>query len=292
LNGGARIGQLLAEGRQRLETALGPDVPASLEAELLLSDTLGVGRATLYAHPDRPVTPGEAASYRERLGRRAAGEPVAYIRGRQAFWSLELTVTPDVLIPRPETELLVEVALEKVPAPGAGARIADLGTGSGAIALALAQELTEAEIHATDRSAAAISLAQRNASRLHLDRVRFLAGDWCEPLLALGGHYDLLLSNPPYVHADDPHLQRGDCRFEPREALTPGADELSAFRTITRQAQELLTEDGWLLFEHGYEQGAPVRELLERQGFRAAKTRRDLAGHERVTLARWPGGDC
>lgn len=282
------IGALLAEGAETLARAELTAASPRLEAELLLAEVLGTGRATLFAYPERRVADDDVGDFRVLVDRRRRGEPLAYLLGRREFWSLDLEVTPDVLIPRPETELLVELALECVPMPGTGARLADLGTGSGAIALAVARERPAATVHATDRSAAALAVAGRNARRLGLERIRFHPGDWCEPLADLGFRFDLLLSNPPYVREGDPHLERGDCRFEPRQALTPGVDDLASFRCLTKCAGPILRPGGWLMLEHGPEQGSAVRRLLASRGYREIATHRDLAGHERITIGRRP----
>jgi release factor glutamine methyltransferase len=274
------VRRLLAEGQDALA---GTEVPA-LEATILLGHVLGRDRAWFYAHPEADVAETEAARYRALLQRRREGEPVAYLTGVREFWSLELRVTPAVLIPRPETELLVETALQRIPAD-AECRVADLGTGSGAVALAIATERPACDVHATELDADALAIARANAERLLPGRVRFHSGSWCEPL---SGKFRLVASNPPYVDASDPHLRQGDCRFEPRAALTPGADGLAAIRAIAVQAGAVLEPGGWLVFEHGLEQGPASRALLEALGYEDVETRLDLAGHERVTLGRRP----
>ena len=254
---------------------------AQLEAEVLLAHVLEQRRSFLYANPDLELPGPRADAFRALIRRRARGEPVAYLVGRREFWSLDLEVTPDVLIPRADTETLVEAALERLPR-GTAARIADLGTGSGAIVLALKSERPRLEAWATDVSQAALAVARRNAARLGLD-VKFASGAWFEPL---EGRFDVLVSNPPYVAANDPHLQRGDCRFEPATALSSGADGLESLRTLAEGAPAHLQPDGWLLLEHGPDQGSAVRELLSRAGFEAVETRTDLEQRERVTLGR------
>lgn len=281
---GVTIRRLLDAFRLELAANDDPGAAPALEAEVLLAQALGVDRAHLYAHPSAPVPPETERAVRARVRRRAAGEPLAYITGEQEFWSLPLEVTPDVLIPRPETEHLVALALDRIP-PGAAARVADIGTGSGAIALAIASERPSAELHAVDVSDAALAVARRNARKLGLGNVTFHGGPWCAPL---EGAFDLIASNPPYVRADDPHLRQGDLRFEPRIALTPGDDELAAFRAIAAGARARLVPDGWLLFEHGFEQAPAVRALLQGEGWRAVESYRDLARRERVTAARRP----
>lgn len=258
---------------------------ARLEAELLLAFCLRSSRAHLYAHPGRELTQEQFAEYLGLLGRRRAGEPIAYLTGTREFWSLPLRVTPDVLIPRPETELLVELALQLIPV-AAALRIADLGTGSGAIALAIASERPRCEVWGVDISAAAVAVARENAARLSIDNVEFHRGHWCEPLT---GRFDLIASNPPYVALNDPHLERGDCRFEPRQALTPGTDALTAIREIAGRALTCLKPGGWLLLEHGPGHGGGVRAIMKEHGFREISTLRDVPGHERVTVGKAPG---
>jgi release factor glutamine methyltransferase len=250
-----------------------------LDAEVLLCHVLGTTRAWLYANSEEPVDPAKTRHFRQLVSRRVCGEPVAYLTGTREFWSLALKVTPDVLIPRPETELLVETALEFIP-EGVRWRVADLGTGSGAIALALAKERPECEIFATDISEKALAVALANARNLNLSRVRFVQGSWLAPLR---GRFNGLVSNPPYVPEDDPHLTTGDCRHEPRTALTPGPDGIGSIREIAREALNVLESGGFLAFEHGHDQGAASRALLRELGYRGIESRQDLAGLERVT---------
>jgi release factor glutamine methyltransferase len=253
------------------------------EVELLLGHALGRDRAWLYAHADDALDAADAVRFHSLLMRRAAGEPIAYLTGRREFWSLDLAVTPDVLIPRPETELLVELVLQRV-AQSVQVHIADLGTGSGAIALALALERPHARVLATDSSAAALTVARGNAGRLKIGSVEFALGDWCA---ALGKRkFDLIVSNPPYIAAGDVHLGQGDLRFEPRAALASGADGLEAIRAIVSGAPTRLQPGGWLLFEHGHEQGIAARDLLGKSGFVEVFTERDLEGRERVSGGR------
>lgn len=252
---------------------------------------LDAPRAYLFSHGDESLNDDALRAFDALLGRRLQGEPLAYLTEQRSFWTLTLGVGPGVLIPRPETELLVEAALERLPQDPASRtpqswRLLDLGTGSGAIALALASERPHAEVTATDLSRDALEVAQRNAQHNQLQQVRFLQSDWFE---SVQGTFDMILSNPPYVAEDDEHLARGDCRFEPRAALTPGRDALAAYRRIIAQAPRYLAPGGWLLFEHGYEQGEAVRELLSEGAYRGIETLRDLQGHERVSLAQRPG---
>lgn len=253
------------------------------EAELLLQHALKKARAWLYAHSDAIADADVSARFRELLARRVHGEPLAYIIGRREFFSLDLVVSPAVLIPRPETELLVELALQRIP-HDASVDVADLGTGSGAIALAVARERPRARVLAIDASAAALAVARENAQRLGLDRIEFARGDWFEPLADRS--FDVIFSNPPYIADTDPHLARGDLRFEPRSALASGHDGFDAIRTIVGGAPPHLRPGGWLLFEHGFDQGAAARASLESGGFVDVFTAVDLGQRERVSGAR------
>ncbi|HEY0720893.1 MAG TPA: peptide chain release factor N(5)-glutamine methyltransferase [Gammaproteobacteria bacterium] len=259
---------------------------ARLDAELLLCHLLGVNRSWLYAWPDKALTPAQQQRFDVLVARRTAGEPVAHILGEREFWSLKLTVTPDTLIPRPDTELLVEQALRLLPEHTA-LRVADLGTGSGAIALAIARERPHCRVVATDRSEAALAVAQANAVCNQIGNVEFRQGRWCE---ALGDElFDLIVANPPYIAADDPHLAQGDVRFEPRAALVAGHDGLDDIRQIAHEARDHLHNRGWLLLEHGYLQGGWVAEILQKNGYENITTWRDLSGNERVTGGRVGG---
>jgi release factor glutamine methyltransferase len=279
--GAANVGSLLAEARGRL--AAGP--PGALEADLLLAHVLGVDRGWLFANREKDVQRAKRLAFRELVERRVLGEPIAYLTGVREFWSLPLQVTPDVLIPRPETELLVELALGFIP-PDAAWRIADLGTGSGAVAIAIASERPYCEVHATEFSDAALQVAKRNADAFAAGRVLLHRGSWLEPL---HGRFRVIVSNPPYVAADDPHLAEGDCRFEPRAALSPGQDGMTAIRRIAGDAVKYLEPGGLLALEHGYDQGAAARGLLRDFGYSEVMTRIDLEGRERVTAGRKGG---
>lgn len=253
------------------------------EASILLGYVMGLSRAGLVAHAQDPVDDARCARFAELVTRRAQGEPIAYLVGSRGFHALELRVTPDVLIPRAETEVLVDVALQRIPA-GASCAVADLGTGSGAVALAIAHARPRASVVATDASAAALEVARANAVRLSLPNVEFELGDWCD---ALGNaRFDIIASNPPYVRIDDPHLTAGDLRYEPQAALASGVDGLDAIRSIVRDARSCLRDGGWLLLEHGYEQGDAVRGLLTRRGYAEVFSERDLEGRERVSGGR------
>jgi len=268
-----------------LRNAQLPDSPTErLDAELLLSAAIGKSRSYLHTWPERIVSSEDAETYAGYLLRRRAGEPVAYILGHQGFWKIDLEVAPHTLIPRPDTELLVETALELQPA--SPAKVLDLGTGTGAIALALASECPAWQVTAVDRIEDAVALAERNRQRLGLGNVKVLASLWFSSLA--GERFDLILSNPPYIAAEDPHLVAGDVRFEPSSALVAGADGLDDLRLIVSQAPQHLLPGGWLLLEHGYDQAAAVRELLAAQGFIEVASRNDLGGHERISLGRLP----
>lgn len=253
-----------------------------LDAELLCAQAFGRTRAWLIAHADELLDPGQAAACERLLVRRAAGEPVAHLTGRREFWSLDLEVDASTLIPRPETETLVAAALERLRDLHRP-RVLDLGTGSGAIALALAQERPDARITAVERSAAALALAERNGRR-HGLAVEWLAGDWFAPVA--GRRFEMIVSNPPYLAADDPHLDAGDVRHEPRTALVAGPDGLEALRLLAREAPLHLAARGWLLLEHGLTQGPAVLAALQAAGFESLQTLMDGAGRPRVGAGR------
>ncbi|WP_290884840.1 peptide chain release factor N(5)-glutamine methyltransferase [Arenimonas sp.] len=261
-----------------------PGDAARLEAELLLAHAMQRPRSWFYAHASDVLDAADAEAFEALVKRRLHGEPVAQITGQRGFWSLELTVTADTLIPRPETELLVELALDRMPR-SEPMRVLDLGTGTGAIALAIASERPLADVTATDASADALAVAAGNARDAGLP-VRLLPGDWFAAVPR--EQFDLVLSNPPYIADDDPHLQQGDLRFEPRAALASGADGLDAIRAICAGTPAHLAPGGWLLVEHGFEQGAAVRALFRAAGLEQVATERDLEHRDRVTLGRRP----
>lgn len=271
------IGRFLQEARTALASA---SPTARLDAEVLVRHATGLDRAALIARDDQHLTVSQETHLRQLLARRQQGEPIAYLVGSREFWSMDLMVTPDVLIPRPETEHLVEEALQHLP-PEFRGTIADLGTGSGAIALALARERPHCQVIAIDAAAAALDVARDNAKRLGIPNIEFRLGEWFN---ALGGmQFDLIASNPPYVRAGDPHLEQGDLRFEPRAALVAGRDGLDAIRIITAGASAHLCPGGWLVLEHGFDQAEQVAALLRRQGFEAIRSTTDLAGQVRIT---------
>lgn len=256
---------------------------ARLDAEVLLAHALGKPRAYLHTWPERTPAPAAIRAFAALHARRLAGEPIAYIIGQREFWSLNLAINPNTLIPRPETELLVELALARLP-HDRFCTVADLGTGSGAIALALAHERGNARVIATDTSWEALALARRNAEHLSLANIDLRHGDWYEALH--GERCALIVSNPPYITSGDPHLKRGDVRYEPRLALDGGADGLDAIRAIVACAPAHLEPGGWLLLEHGHDQGERVPELLRAAGFLDVSDHRDGAGWARVSTAR------
>ena len=256
-----------------------------VDAHLLLGHLLQRERSWLIAHDDAPLPEREQQRFDALVRRRLDGEPVAYLLGEREFHGLTLRVSPAVLVPRPDTEVLVDWALECLQARGvATPRVIDLGTGSGAIALALRHRWPAAELTALDASAEALAVARANAKRLALP-VRFLASDWWQAVA--GETFDLAVSNPPYIAGDDPHLPA--LRHEPRQALTPEGDGLDALRTLVRDAAPHLRPGAWLLFEHGWDQAEAVRRLLTTAGFAEVQSRQDLAGLDRCTGGRWPG---
>lgn len=272
----------------RLGTLLRNPALSALEARILLAHALQLSRVQLITQSERELTTAEVDAVLALFSRRLNGEPIAYIVGQREFFGLDFEVSPAVLIPRPETELLVELALLRMPqdllSDRSGSRILELGTGSGAIAVALGQQRPSAVITALDVSFTALEIAQRNAARHHVD-LRFLHSDWYQ---ALGSEqFDLIVANPPYIVSGDPHLSHGDLRFEPINALTDHADGLTALRHIISGAAPYLAPQGWLLVEHGYDQATAVRALLAAAGFEQIQSWRDLAAIERVSGGVW-----
>ncbi|CAG0976342.1 Release factor glutamine methyltransferase [Burkholderiales bacterium] len=266
----ACVAELLCEAA----TLAGP------EARLLLAHVAGQPKSWVVAHPEARLPGAMVRAFRELCARRLAGEPVAYLIGRREFFGLSLASTPAALIPRPDTELLVELALARIDAHGL-TRVLDLGTGTGAIALAIAHARAQVDLTAAELDPEALALARQNARELGLDKLRLVASDWYQTLPQ--ERWELIVANPPYIAAGDPHLLQGDLRFEPRAALTPGGDGLDALRAIIAGAPAYLTPDGTLLVEHGWDQGVAVRTLFGAAGFTDISTRRDLGGQERVT---------
>lgn len=270
----------LHHGAQRLSQQAAPQ----LEAELLLAKSLRCLRTHLWAYPDQIVDEQAQHIFATLLERRVAGEPIAYLLGYQEFWSLSLKVTPDTLIPRPETEGLVELALKKLPL-NLSHRVVDLGTGSGAIALALATERPDWRIVATDDSDAALAVAQHNAQVFQLNQIDFFSGFWCSALPA-NERFAAIVSNPPYIAHGDAHLQQGDLRFEPKTALVSGREGLDDLQHIISTAQSHLAENGWLLLEHGYQHSVAVCDLLSTHGYTQVESFRDLAGQLRYSVGK------
>ncbi|HHY0582003.1 TPA: peptide chain release factor N(5)-glutamine methyltransferase [Vibrio parahaemolyticus] len=253
----------------------------SLDAAVLLCHVLGKPRTYLLTWPEKALEPEQQAQFDALLARRLAGEPIAYIIGEREFWSLPLKVSPTTLIPRPDTERLVEVALDKTY--GQTGSILDLGTGTGAIALALASELPNRQVMGVDLKQEAKELAEYNAAQLNIKNVTFDQGSWFEPI-AEGTKFALIVSNPPYIDEKDPHLSQGDVRFEPKSALVADENGLADIRHISDLARQYLEEGGWLAFEHGYDQGEAVREIMSGFGYQQVVTEKDYGGNDRVTL--------
>ncbi len=258
---------------------------AKLDAELLLASILNKDRTWLRTWPDNLLNPAQWQIFEKLIQRRQQGEPIAYILGQGDFWSLNLTLTSATLIPRPETELLVELALAKIP-EDAHWDILDLGTGSGAIALAIAKERPGCRLIASDRSLPALNVAQKNARHHNIENIHFLASRW---LTAFASHFqaDMILSNPPYIMETDPHLSSGDVRFEPTTALAAGSEGLDDLLAILRTAKHHLKPAGWLLLEHGYQQQPALARLLSEQGYQNLQCCHDYADLPRISLGQW-----
>lgn len=278
---GCRIADLQAFGRERI----GNDEDARIDLRTLIEGIAGLDAARQFAFPEQEIPTEMCERLRAAIERRAAGEPVAYLLGYRDFWRHRFAVTPDTLIPRPETEQLVEWALESLS--DRPARILDLGTGSGAIGLSLAAERPDCSVVAVDRSLPALQVAKRNQRSMDLTNVSMVQGDWAEAFAP--DHFDLIVSNPPYICADDVHLRRGDLRFEPTSALAAGIGGLDDYRRLIPQSFLILRPGGMLLLEHGYDQAGPVGELMCAAGFVDVSMRSDLAGQPRNTAGRRPG---
>lgn len=256
-----------------------------LDAEILLANMLNEPRSYLHAYPEQEIPQQQLMIFKSLINRRKSGEPVAYILGYKEFWSLEIEIDRNVLIPRLETELLVELALTKLPTK-TKINIADLGTGSGAIALALASERPQWKICATDKSAQAINIAKKNARQLNIKNINFYQSDWCSSLPKIS--FSAIISNPPYICEDDPCLKT-DIKFEPLSALVSGKNGLQAIRSIITQAKNKLSKSGFLMLEHGYDQANPVKTIMELNGYINIQTFKDLAEHDRITIG-YKGG--
>lgn len=276
------IQDALRQATERFVTGENASDSAMLDAQLMLAHVLGKERSYLYTWPERKLTREQHRNFAALCERRAKGEPVAYLLGKRGFWKAELEVSPAVLIPRPETELLVELAL-RLGADLEG-KVADLGTGSGAIAIALAGERPDWQVYATELSADAQNVAAANFRNAGLPNLHLLAGSWCNPLPA--HDFVLIASNPPYIDESDPHLKQGDVRFEPRSALVAADDGMADLCRIAEQSRDYLVDGGWLLLEHGWQQGSAVRRLLESLGYTEVKTHFDHGNRERVTVGR------
>lgn len=279
------VAALLRESATRLKPT---SQSARLDAELLLAHALGWQRVRLYGDPGTVVQPETIERFEELLREREAGRPVAHLVGTREFWSMRLTVTPDTLVPRAETELLVECALKRLPA-GEPRRVLELGTGTGAVALALARERPRAAVTAVEFSEAALAVAKYNALVQGLARIEFLFGDWFGPVA--GRRFDAVVSNPPYVADQEWLVRQFDLRHEPDLALRGGRDGLAAIRRIVEAAPAHLAADGWLVLEHGFRQGPAVARLFQAAGFTGVTTYRDMPGQPRVTEGRWPGAE-
>ncbi len=263
-----------------IDTVLRLSAPELAERRILLGHALGLTRVELITRSEQALTPAQAAAVAELFARRIAGEPIAYLTGTREFYGLRFEVTPAVLIPRPETELLVELAIDRLPRQG---RVLDMGTGCGAIAVAIANSRRDAAVSAIDLSDAALVVARRNAT-YHAVQVQLLRSDWYAALA--GQSFDMIVANPPYIVEGDHHLSEGDLRFEPVDALTDHADGLSALRYIISGATAFLERSGWLLLEHGYDQAEAVRSLLDTAQFTEVQSWADLAGIARVSGGR------
>lgn len=293
MNSEVTVQNLLVWATQKLQLT---SESAKADAEILLAHCLQKSRTWLFTWPEKAVDQTTATGFLHLIAERAKGIPIAHLTKQREFWTLKLKVTADTLIPRPETELLVETALSLLPLPSkekeTGVKskktlsILDLGTGSGAIALAIASERPDIAVTACDVSPGALAVAQENAQTNHILNVQFIQSDWFSNIPSQ--QFDLIMSNPPYIEENDPHLSRGDVRFEPLSALISGEDGLDDIRKITQEAPLWLKAGGWLLLEHGYNQGIVVSRLLQATGFQQVRCLPDLAGNDRVSLGRSP----
>lgn len=277
----ANVSELLKHSDQLQSTSDSPQ----LDCELLLCYLLDVDRTWLRTWPEKEVSKSLEAKFCALLEKRVQGQPIAYLVGSRGFWSMDLQVSTDTLIPRPETELLVELALGlKLPKNSYGL---DLGTGTGAVVLALATERPDMNFTAVDSQVGAVSLANKNCQNLGLSNVAIFQSDWFDSVQLIDNQFDLIISNPPYISANDPHLQQGDVRYEPNTALVSGIDGLDDLQKIIAKSPAYLKSDGWLLLEHGFDQGAAVVRLMSRAGFKKVVTHKDYNQIDRVTLGQW-----
>ncbi|MFT5425704.1 MAG: release factor glutamine methyltransferase [Gammaproteobacteria bacterium] len=266
---------------QKAEQGINCSESARLDAEILLCDVMQFSRSKIYSHPEQVVADDKTVLFQSLIKQRQQGHPIAHLTGKKEFWSLQLTVNKDTLIPRPETELLVETALQKIP-KGAEFNILDLGTGCGAIAIAIASERPHCNLVATDINANALAIAKKNAETHQLKNILFYHSDWYQNIPPQ--KFDLIVSNPPYIKQGDEHLKQGDVRFESKLALVAGTDGMQAINMILENTKAYLASEACLLIEHGYDQKSLVQETFQNHNFKQIKTFQDLSGHDRITL--------
>jgi len=277
----ATISELLQKAEQRIN----PSDTARLDAEILLCDVMQFNRSKIYAHPQQLIPDDKSVLFKSLIEQRRQGHPIAHLTGKKEFWSLELAISKETLIPRPETECLVETALRMIP-DEVSFSILDLGTGSGAVAIAIASERPNSKIVATDINSDALDLAKENANTHQLNNIQFLFSDWYKSIPSQS--FDLIVSNPPYIKQNDEHLSQGDVRFEPELALAAGADGMQAINMILENAKRYLASDAYLLIEHGYDQKSLVQDAFLKRDFRQVKTFQDLSGQDRITHGQSP----
>ena len=271
----------ITELLQQAEQSINSSESARLDAEILFCDVMQLQRSRIYSHPEQLVPEDKSVLFQSLIEQRQLGHPIAHLTGKKEFWSLELTVNRDTLIPRPETELLVETALQIIPQDAAFS-ILDLGTGSGAIAIAIASERPNCRIVATDINSNALAIARKNAETHQMDNIQFYPSNWYQNIPSQS--FDMIVSNPPYIRQDDEHLSQGDVRFDPELALVAGTDGMQAINMILESAKHYLASDACLLIEHGYDQKPLVQEAFLKHDFKRIKTFQDLSGQDRITL--------
>ncbi|MBB6520804.1 peptide chain release factor N(5)-glutamine methyltransferase [Pseudoteredinibacter isoporae] len=277
------IANLLQSAREALRETQSDTI--QLDAELLLCHSLQCERSYLFTWPEKQLSEEVVSDFQSLLGRRLNGEPIAHIIGRRDFWDLQLAVNNSTLIPRPDTETLVEEALSRFPK--GVENVLDLGTGTGAIALALASEWSDSKVLGVDKSPEAVALAEHNRNANRITNAEFIQSSWFDEI-GEARRFQLIVSNPPYIDEHDPHLQRGDVRFEPQSALVADDNGMADLESIIQGAPQYLHANGYLMLEHGYQQAAEVRRVLIARGFESVGSREDLAGHERISFGRWP----